>query len=61
LLGLLGTALASGKLSGFLGVLLAICALVYKLRIEERLMASQFGEQYGQYRRVSWALVPFVY
>jgi protein-S-isoprenylcysteine O-methyltransferase Ste14 len=61
LLGLLGTALASGKASGFLGVLLAVCALVYKLRIEERVMSAQFGDDYRKYRRASWALVPFVY
>jgi protein-S-isoprenylcysteine O-methyltransferase Ste14 len=61
LLGLLGTALAAAKVSGFLGVLLAICALVYKLRIEERVMSAQFGDAYREYRRVSWALVPFLY
>ena len=61
LLGLIGTALASGKVSGFLGVLLAVGALVYKLRIEERVMSAQFGDQYREYRRASWALVPFFY
>ena len=61
LLGLLGSALASGKVSAFLGLLLAICALVYKLRIEERWMLTQFGDRYREYRRASWALLPFVY
>jgi protein-S-isoprenylcysteine O-methyltransferase Ste14 len=61
LLGLLGTALTSGKLSGLLGVLLAIAALVYKLRIEERWMTAHFGDDYRQYRQASWALVPLLY
>jgi protein-S-isoprenylcysteine O-methyltransferase Ste14 len=39
----------------------AICALVYKLRIEERWMLRQFGEAYRDYQRVSWALLPFIY
>jgi protein-S-isoprenylcysteine O-methyltransferase Ste14 len=61
LLGLLGSALASGKVSAFLGLLLAIFALVYKLRIEERWMLMRFGDRYREYRRASWALLPFVY
>jgi protein-S-isoprenylcysteine O-methyltransferase Ste14 len=61
LLGLLGTALASGKVSAFLGVMLAVCALVYKLRIEERWMLAQFGSVYRDYQRASWALVPLIY
>jgi len=61
LLGLLGSALASGKVSAFIGVLLAVCALVYKLRIEERWMLAQFGARYREYQRASWALLPFVY
>jgi protein-S-isoprenylcysteine O-methyltransferase Ste14 len=61
LLALLGSMLASGAVSALLGVLLAICALVYKLRIEERFMRVQFGDQYRDYQRVSWALLPFIY
>jgi protein-S-isoprenylcysteine O-methyltransferase Ste14 len=61
LLALLGSALASGVVAGFVGFAVAICALVYKLRIEERWMLGQFGESYRDYRRVSWALVPFIY
>lgn len=61
LLALLGSALASGKLSAMLGFLLAIAALVYKLRIEERWMSAQFGDQYRNYQSASWALLPFVY
>jgi protein-S-isoprenylcysteine O-methyltransferase Ste14 len=61
LLALLGSALASGTVSAFLGLLLATGALIYKLRIEERWMSSQFGEGYRDYQRASWALVPFIY
>ena len=61
LLALSGSALASGAAAGFVGLVVAICALVYKLRIEERWMLRQFGEAYRDYQRVSWALLPFIY
>jgi protein-S-isoprenylcysteine O-methyltransferase Ste14 len=61
LLALLGSALASVKVSAFLGLTVAIGALVYKLRIEERWMLGRFGETYRAYQRASWALVPFIY
>jgi len=61
LLGLLGTALASGKVSGFIAVSVALCALLYKLHIEERWMFAHFGDAYREYRRASWALVPLIY
>jgi hypothetical protein len=46
LLPLLGSALASVKVSAFLGFTVAIGAL---------------GETYRAYQRASWALVPFIY
>jgi protein-S-isoprenylcysteine O-methyltransferase Ste14 len=55
------SALASGRVSTLLGLLLAVCALVYKLRIEERWMLAHFGEKYRDYQSASWALVPFIY
>jgi protein-S-isoprenylcysteine O-methyltransferase Ste14 len=61
LLALLGSTLASGMVSAVLGWLLAVLALAYKLRIEERWMLAQFGEGYRDYQRASWALVPFIY
>lgn len=41
--------------AGFLAVLHA------RMNAEEALLASEFGEEYGSYRRRTWRLVPWVY
>lgn len=58
---LLGTALQSGLLRSFLGVVLSAIALRMKLAVEEQLMVHQFGDQYVQYRNHVRRLVPFLY
>jgi len=60
LLALLGSALASGRVHGLLAFLIASIALWCKARVEERWMGEEFGERYAEYRRATWALVPFV-
>lgn len=60
LLALFGTALASGRVHGLLAFLIALVALIRKLRIEERYMSQEFGERYAAYRRGSWMLVPYL-
>jgi len=34
--------------------------LLHKIRIEERWLTREFGDQYREYRGVSWMLVPYV-
>src|SRR5215471_3875793 len=46
----LGTAIAYGELSGFLGFVMVVVAWGYKSRLEEEAMKEQFGAQYKQYR-----------
>ena len=58
---ILGSGLAAGRVYGLLAFLLALVSLVRKLRIEERYMAQAFADRYAAYRRMSWALVPWVY
>ena len=60
LLAILGSAAASGRVSGFLAFCLACAALLHKIRIEERWLTREFGDQYREYRGVSWMLVPYV-
>lgn len=57
----LGSALDYGRLYGFILLVLATGALVWKMRLEETLMTEHFPEQYPAYRRRVKALVPFLF
>jgi protein-S-isoprenylcysteine O-methyltransferase Ste14 len=35
--------------------------IVYRIRDEEKLLASEFGAEYETYRQSTWRLVPFIY
>jgi protein-S-isoprenylcysteine O-methyltransferase Ste14 len=61
LLAVFGSGLAAGRLYGMAAFLLVALALWWRLRIEERWMAAEFGQRYEGYRRSSWALIPFVF
>jgi len=48
----------------WVGVLLAVLLLpplIARIRAEERLLASQFGDEYDAYRARTWRLIPWVY
>lgn len=60
LLAFAGSALARGEWRGVLATLIAVPAFWYKLRLEERWMREQFGEQYQTYSRRVAALIPFL-
>ena len=59
LVAFIGSAVARCEWRGVLAVLIAWAALWRKLRLEERWMTEQFGEQYVDYCRRVPALVPF--
>ena len=61
MLSTLGTAIAHGELSGFIGFVLVVAAWGYKARLEERAMLEQFGDEYERYRENVKAFVPFVW
>ena len=61
LLALLGTGMAAGRVYGALAFVLALFCLARKARLEERWMMREFGERYAEYRRRSWALLPWIY
>jgi protein-S-isoprenylcysteine O-methyltransferase Ste14 len=46
---------------GLLLVAAMLAVLVGRMNAEERLLASEFGEEYTVYRRHTWRLVPWVY
>ncbi len=56
-----GTALAQGQWRGLLSLLLVGGSLIVKLGREERWMGAQFGDEYQQYQKHSWALVPRIF
>jgi len=60
LLAFVGSALARPEWRGGLAVLIVVVALWRKLRLEERWLAELFGPAYSDYKRHSWALLPFV-
>jgi protein-S-isoprenylcysteine O-methyltransferase Ste14 len=57
----LGTAIAYGEISGFLGFAMIVGAWGYKSRLEEAAMAEQFGSKYEEYRAHVKGLIPFVW
>ena len=60
LLAFAGCGVARGEWRGILAVLIAGAALWRKLRLEERWLTEEFGTRYTDYRRETWALIPFV-
>lgn len=60
-LALVGTALASGALYGFLGLALILFGFLVRVRQEERLMRETFPGEYVEYSRHSARLIPGIY
>lgn len=60
LLAVLGTALAEGEWRGLVAFAAVLAAVFRKMRIEERFMLQEFGEQYVRYQREVPALVPWL-
>jgi protein-S-isoprenylcysteine O-methyltransferase Ste14 len=56
-----GWALLFRSLLGLLLVAASLVVIVPRMRAEEALMESQFGDAYAAYRRRSWRLLPPLY
>jgi len=61
LIGSFGWGLAFRSGVGVLLAALLIPPLIARMRAEERLLESQFGEEYQAYRARTWRLIPWVY
>lgn len=57
----LGTAVVSGRIVSLLGATVFAVAYARKLRLEEGGLSAAFGAQWDEYRRRSWALIPWVF
>ena len=55
-----GTALVLGAVWAFLVLFLLLISLLAKLRVEEKVLAEEFGESYIQYKKEVKALIPFL-
>jgi protein-S-isoprenylcysteine O-methyltransferase Ste14 len=58
---LLGWVLIFRSGIGLILLALLVLALVGRIRAEEAFLASEFGEEYAEYRRHTWRLIPHVY
>jgi protein-S-isoprenylcysteine O-methyltransferase Ste14 len=56
----LGSAIVSGELHALIGTLMICYAYWRKIRMEEGALLTQFGAEYGEYRKKSWAVLPFL-
>ena len=57
----LGWAFAFRSLVGVLLAVLIVPPLVARISAEERLLSSQFGDEYDAYRNRTWRLIPGLY
>lgn len=62
LLGTLGCITLFASVLGYAAFFfVALPAMLYRIRVEEAAMIERFGDEYLQYRRQTWRLIPFVY
>jgi protein-S-isoprenylcysteine O-methyltransferase Ste14 len=54
----LGTAIVSAELHALLGLVIISVAYWRKIRLEEQHLRAVFGDEYDEYRRKSWAVIP---
>lgn len=57
---MMGTAVLIGRVSSFVGLIIAACALWIKLREEEKLLSKHFSTTYAAYKSRTKALIPFI-
>ena len=56
-----GIPLIFSSLYGFAMMLFIIPLILYRLRIEERMLIEKFGDEYREYMRKTKKLIPFIY
>jgi protein-S-isoprenylcysteine O-methyltransferase Ste14 len=58
---ILGTALTLGTLASWIAVASGLAGILLRVDVEERLMASEFGDAHAAYRAKTRKLIPFVW
>jgi protein-S-isoprenylcysteine O-methyltransferase Ste14 len=61
ILGLLGSAIAIGHLSGFIALGIMLSGLIAKIGQEEKVLSSRFPDDYESYQTRSKKLIPFIW
>lgn len=56
-----GIPVAVSSVLGFLAMLLLVVYLLFRIRLEEKMLTSRFGDEYREYVKRSKRLIPFVY
>lgn len=56
-----GTGLLFGSTFGFLIMLLFFPTILYRIRVEEKMLLEEFGEDYLEYTKRTKKLIPFLY
>ena len=54
----IGTAIVGGQVHALVGVAMVLIAYWRKIRMEEAKLREAFGDEYEEYRRGTWGLVP---
>jgi protein-S-isoprenylcysteine O-methyltransferase Ste14 len=58
----LGFAISSSSIIAIIiNIILFFLAYSYRIKIEERILVTLFGEQYKQYQSKTWRIIPFLY
>ena len=57
----LGIAVYFGYIAGFIGLIISFVGASLKLRGEEGLMSDHFPKEYGEYKKRTKAIIPYVY
>jgi protein-S-isoprenylcysteine O-methyltransferase Ste14 len=60
LTGMVGTAIATGSVTAACLVLIVLAVFLLKIRIEEKFLLEEFGEEYARYKREVRGLIPYV-
>ena len=57
----IGLPVYASSLSGLLSMSVLIPILLYRIRLEERMLTAEFGDAYRAYQQTTRKLVPFIY
>jgi len=57
----IGLPVYASSLSGLLSMSVLIPILLYRIRLEERMLTAEFGDAYRVYQQTTRKLVPFIY
>jgi protein-S-isoprenylcysteine O-methyltransferase Ste14 len=49
------------SLLGFLFALMGIPLFIYRIGVEEKMLFEEFGDEYLEYTKDTWKLIPYIY